>query len=153
MDFSKLHYLLSTYRWERNYGFNDQKQKNWRNRQYSLNVGYNRRVFEKGRPIKPSRLMIKDDRIYNECKRLFYDFDFNAVQINKNVLCPPHKDSWNVGNSLIFSLGDFVGGELNVEGEVIDIYEAPYIFNGSKLEHSTEPFEGERYSVVLFKVH
>tara|TARA_R100000773_G_C4219654_1_gene118265 strand:- start:1251 stop:1748 length:498 start_codon:yes stop_codon:yes gene_type:complete len=151
MDFSDLALLLKNHKWEKNNGYNDQKSKNWRNGEYSLNVGYNIRIFEKGRPLMPSRHMVKDDRIYKECKRLFPDFPFNAVQINKNVLCPPHRDTYNIGDSLIFSLGEFSGGRLMVEGEGIDIHENPYIFNGNKLEHWTEPwFDGDRYSVVLF---
>lgn len=150
MDFNHLTSLLKNYKWIKNTGFSDQKSKNWRNGEYSLNVGYNKRIFEKGNPILPSRHMIKDDRIYRECKRLFPDYDFNAVQINKNVLCPRHKDSLNVGNSLIFSLGDFTGGRLFVNGEAIDIFQSPYEFNGSKLEHWTEEFSGNRFSVVLF---
>ena len=152
MDFENLTKLLINYRWRKNNGFCEQKSKNWRNGEYSLNVGYNIRTFEKGRPIMPSRHMIKDDRIYKECKKLFPDFEFDAVQINKNVLCPPHKDSYNIGNSLIFSLGNFDGGRLFVEGEAIDIYEAPFEFNGAEQEHWTERFQGDRYSVVLYKL-
>ena len=33
-----------------------------------------------------------------------------------------HKDKNNVDTSIIFGLGDYTGGELNVEGEKFDIH-------------------------------
>ena len=152
MDFTNLTKLLVDYKWERNGGFCEQKSKNWRNGEYSMNVGYTIRTFEKGRPIMPSRNMIKNDSIYQECKKLFPDYPFQGVQINRNVLCPPHKDTYNRGNSVIFSLGDFSGGRLYVDGEPYDIFENPFEFNGAEQEHFTEPFVGDRYSVVLFNL-
>ena len=34
--------------------------------------------------------------------------------------------------------------------ESIDIYHKPYIFDGSKITHSVEEFEGERWSAVFY---
>ena len=48
------------------------------------------------------------------------------------------------------ALGDFVGGELMVEGEAFDIRYKPLEFNGWTQRHWTKPFEGERYSLVFF---
>ena len=143
--------LLRDFKWSKYTSFPDAKN-NWRFVSLSQNVGYVIRHFQKGRPLVPSRFMAKDDRIYRECKNLFPDFTFNAIQINKNLLCPPHRDKNNYGTSLIFSLGDFEGGNLNVEGQSIDIYEQPFEFDGSKQTHYTEDFDGERYSVVLFNL-
>lgn len=158
--FEKLEELLKEYKWStcrfnarrrnRHGVFNSKK--NWREGTYSLNVGYSKKLFVKGQPTSPSRLMMLDPRIYDECKRIFFDFDFNAVQINRNLLCPPHKDTKNIGDSLLIGFGNYTGGETLIEGVKHDIYHTPVIFNGYEKEHSVCAFEGERYSVALFKI-
>jgi hypothetical protein len=150
--FEKLEELLKEYNWTTAQFGGASKKKNWRNGSYSHNVGLTRQIFVKGRPIAPSRFMKKDRRIYDECKRIFHDFEFNGVQINKNLLCPPHKDTKNIGNSLLIGLGNYTGGETLIDGVKHDIYYTPTIFNGYEKEHSVCPFDGERYSVVLFKI-
>ena len=129
--------------------------KSWRNNNLTCNVGYNLPILSRVKTLKKSANMIKDkDQIYNECKKVF-DFDFDSVQINKNFKCPPHKDAKNSDNSLTVSLGEFTGGLLNVEFEdeirKIDTKEKPFIFDGAKYKHWVDDFEGERYSIVLFK--
>lgn len=52
--------------------------------------------------------------------------------------------------SLIVGLGDYVGGELSIEGEKHDIRYAPTEFDGWKQMHWTMPFIGNRYSLVWF---
>jgi hypothetical protein len=104
--------------------------------------------------------MMRDEfKMYNECKRLFPDFQFESIQINKNFQCPRHKDGKNVGNSLLMGLGDYTGGESGVCGltsegidELYDIRYKPIIFDGSKYEHWVEPYTGDRYSIVLFNI-
>jgi len=124
----------------------------------TTNVGYTRRIFTRGNKVLKSKDMIKNKEvIYNECKKLFPDFDFNAVQINKNFKCEPHFDSVNTGTSMTFSLGDFTGGRLFIEEEDNKIVsyntkESPIIFNGSLKKHWVDDFEGERYAVVLFSI-
>ena len=65
----------------------------------------------------------------------------------------PHRDS-GAGNgqnvSLIVALGDYVGGELLVEGKTHDIRYKPLEFDGWSQRHSTLPFIGERYTLVWF---
>ena len=120
--------------------------------QYSTNVGYVRRMYKKGRPIEKGVAMkANNDEIFNECKRLFPDFDFNGVMLNRNFKCPPHKDKNNINDSLIIGLGDYEQGELVVENVPHDIRYKPLIFNGSKNEHYVNDWtNGDRYSVVLF---
>ena len=79
------------------------------------------------------------------------DFEYTTITLNKNVLCKPHYDANNLSPSIIISLGDFSGGELNVEGKKYDIKMQPLKFNGSKLKHWTEPFQGDRYSFIYYK--
>ena len=52
--------------------------------------------------------------------------------------------------SMIVGLGDYIGGELCVEDEVVDIRYKPFEFDGWKQIHWTLPFKGERFSIVWF---
>ena len=73
--------------------------------------------------------------------------------INCNAQFTPHVDSGRgAGQSLsmIVGLGDYVGGELGVEGVGHDIRYQPLEFDGWRLRHWTKAFEGERYSLVWF---
>jgi FkbM family methyltransferase len=84
-----------------------------------------------------------------------YNFPFSSATINKDLVCEPHKDSKNVGNTLIVGLGDYTGGGLGVEYEdgtqdEIDINHKPLIFDGKMIKHWTNPFQGTRYSVMLY---
>ncbi|CAE7718890.1 unnamed protein product [Symbiodinium sp. CCMP2592] len=54
------------------------------------------------------------------------------------------------GISLIVGLGDYSGGELAVEGNTHDIRYRPLEFNGWTQRHWTQPFVGERFSLVWF---
>lgn len=73
--------------------------------------------------------------------------------INCNAQFTPHVDSGRgAGQSLsmIVGLGDYVGGELAVEGTVYDIRYHPLEFDGWGCRHWTVPFSGERFSLVWF---
>ena len=84
----------------------------------------------------------------------FKNFKYSQIQINKNYPIPPHKDSKNVGESVLCSFGDYTGGDTIVDlGKTKIRYDArlkPIKFNGSKFTHWVEPFEGYRYSLVYF---
>jgi len=130
----------------------------FRKGQYTANVGFTIRFMEEGHPVMPSMAMYKNEfKIYNECKRLFPDFPFESIQINKNFECPRHRDMRNKGDTLLMGLGDYTGGRTGVQGlkqegedNLYDIRYSPLIFNGSQHEHWVEPFGGDRYSIVLF---
>lgn len=73
--------------------------------------------------------------------------------INANAQFSPHVDSGRgAGQSLsmIVGLGDYSGGDLAVEGDNFDIQYQALEFNGWKLRHWTNPFAGERFSLVWF---
>ena len=79
---------------------------------------------------------------------------FNSICINHNVVCQKHRDINNKGISTIQALGIFSGGNLGMEIEdsksiSIDIRK-PFTFDGSKYTHWTEPFQGDRYSIIWF---
>ena len=125
----------------------------FRKGEQTINVGHTQRVLTRANKIVPSNAMLENKgEIYNECKRLFPNFEFTSVQINKNFKCPKHFDGKNLGNSMIMALGNFTGGDLFVSGKRVDIKYKPFIFNGSLEEHWTDDFEGDRYSVVLFNL-
>eukprot|EP00439_Symbiodinium_sp_Y106_P058469 s1885_g8.t1 len=77
----------------------------------------------------------------------------STIAINKRAQFVPHLDSGagaGQGISLIVGLGDYSGGELAVEGNTHDIRYRPLEFNGWTQRHWTQPFVGERFSLVWF---
>jgi len=87
------------------------------------------------------------------------NFKFTSIQVNKNQKASKHKDGNNVGKSYIIGLGDYTGGEVRVYDEQGDKFHDINIknrwgtFDGSKLEHETLAFKGERYSLVYYNVN
>lgn len=79
------------------------------------------------------------------------EFAFTSVHVNKNVVCPPHKDANNVGRSMLVSFGEYEGCGLVVEGRPYDTRHTPHIFDGSRLEHWNSPtLVGTKYSLVYY---
>jgi tRNA U38,U39,U40 pseudouridine synthase TruA len=73
--------------------------------------------------------------------------------INCNAEFTPHVDSGQgAGQSLsmIVGLGDYSGGEISVEGTSHYIQYQPLEFDGWKMRHWTEHYEGQRFSLVWF---
>ena len=79
-------------------------------------------------------------------------FDFNAIQVNNNVVCPRHLDPFNTDKSLLVSFGDYEGCNIVVEGYgEYDTNCSPIVFNGSKYYHYNTPLiSGNKYSLVFF---
>ena len=92
--------------------------------------------------------------IYDEIMRigkLICPFEFNSIQVNKNLICPPHKDKKNVGLSMLVSFGQYEGCNIVVNNKKYDANCRPVIFNGSELEHyNTDDLVGTKYSLVYF---
>jgi hypothetical protein len=116
-------------------------------------VGYRGQKFVGGKLKGPSRWNNKYKKLFKLLKDLisYYhpDFKYTTIQINKNILSPPHIDKNNVGPSYIIGLGDYQGGDLNIEGKKYNIKNRWKFFDGNK-GHWTEPFKGERYSIIYF---
>lgn len=94
-------------------------------------------------------------QIFNEFAYIhFKDFAYQQVQMNKNFKCPPHKDSKNIGESVLCCFGDFTGGETVVDYEsktrTYNSLNGPVRFNGSLYKHWVLPYTGTRYSLVFF---
>ena len=82
------------------------------------------------------------------------DFEFKSVYVNRNTVCKKHLDSKNSGTSLLVGLGPYTGGETVLydkdTSEKFCINTHSLVFDGSKIEHSSETFKGTRYSLVFF---
>jgi hypothetical protein len=104
--------------------------------------------------IEQSAFSKKYPHIYDELVKLgrdVFDFEFTSIHVNKDVVCPPHKDENNVGDSLIVSFGNYEGCKLIIEGEEFDTKYNPVIFNGSEKEHwNTDDLVGTKYSIVYY---
>jgi hypothetical protein len=81
-------------------------------------------------------------------KILPHDFHYDAIQLNQNYVTEPHKDTGNRGESAIIGFGVYQGGDLTIEGCDVNIYNRLVFFDGSKLTHSTQPFSGDRFTLV-----
>lgn len=84
-------------------------------------------------------------------------FEYNIITLNQNVKAKKHLDKVNVGPSVIVGIGPYTGGSLRVyspddkTSKSIDIHNTPLMFNGAIHPHQTEPFEGERWTIIYYK--
>lgn len=84
-------------------------------------------------------------------------FEYSAITLNKGVKAQKHKDGGNVGRSVIVGIGNYKGGELRVwdstgtEALDYDLSDQPLFFNGALRFHETQPFEGERWTIIYYK--
>ena len=79
-------------------------------------------------------------------------FRFTTIHLNHNVVCPPHKDKNNAGYSCIFSIGNYTGGKLIINGVEYDSYLQPLVFDGVNNTHYNTPIEGNKYSFIFFSI-
>jgi hypothetical protein len=84
-------------------------------------------------------------------------WDYNTITLNKGVLAKKHKDSQNLGRSVLIGLGDYEGGQIRVwdrhDENPVD-YETkmqPAMFNGGLQYHETQPFTGERFTIIYYR--
>jgi hypothetical protein len=82
-------------------------------------------------------------------KKLFPGRRWSSLQVNYNTVSQEHCDSNNRGTSLIVTVGDYTGGSFVLGDQVQDTYGKLVEFDG-KTPHSSEPFQGNRYSVIAF---
>ena len=84
----------------------------------------------------------------------YVEIPWTSVTVNQNYAAGKHRDRGNIGESYLVAFGDYTGGELRFwEGEregIWDINKKPIVADFSVLEHSVEPFQGERYSLVFY---
>lgn len=102
-----------------------------------------------------STYSLKHKEIYHElhevAKQINPDFQFNAIHVNKNLVCPKHIDGHNVGKSLLISIGDYNGCNIVINNKKYDAKYKPIYFNGALLEHyNTDDLEGTKYSIIYY---
>ena len=103
------------------------------------------------KPAKGSQWYPEIEKLLHQiATEYFPQYSYNHIQINKNVNMKLHYDRLNKGDSYTFTLGDFTGGELEIESTNYDIYQKPKCFNGSKQLHGTCDWLGLRYCVIYY---
>lgn len=116
-------------------------------------VNYRGQKFLNYRTKGPSRWNKVYPKLYTLIRKIikekFPNFKYTTIQLNKNIISPPHIDKNNVGPSYILGLGDYDGGKLVIEGEEFDIKNKWKHFDG-RLGHWVKPFKGTRYTLVFF---
>jgi len=104
----------------------------------------------------------------NLCGAYDIEFPFTSINLNFGYNAKLHRDSGNVGPSLLRALGDFTGGHLgyypdddkglNIEQlkclpskhvKKFDISKKFHLIDGNR-GHFVDAFKGERFSVVFF---
>jgi hypothetical protein len=122
----------------------------------SMTFGLTRHRF-KGRELRPSWASLKYPQIHAEVFRLgraFCPHPFTSVHLNNNVICPPHVDGNNNGESTVLSFGEYTGCNLVVEGIEYDARYRPLTFDGNVLKHWNTPnLVGNKYSLVFFNMY
>ena len=87
-------------------------------------------VNRRSLPADYSRMCWKRPYLYKlvlDFGRDFIKIPFNAVTLNQNYQCAPHRDKNNSGVSSIIAFGDFTGGSLQIhDGELEGIYSVKY---------------------------
>jgi len=84
-------------------------------------------------------------------------WEYNGITLNEGMKAKKHKDSKNLGPSVIVGIGDFTGGGIKVwdandeNPRVLPLHDKPLMFNGGLLYHETQPFKGERYTMVFYR--
>lgn len=89
--------------------------------------------------------------------KIICPFEFSQVQVNFNLVCPPHLDKGNRGNSCLVSFGEYTEGLIVINGIEHNAYHNPIIFDGATQEHWNTPIgpsltgkPGNKYSLVYF---
>ena len=116
-------------------------------------------IVDKNQPPKNGSVVVAF--IDNEWTvKYFFDEEIGnptTITINKNLVCPPHKDKYNKSSSVIFSIGDYEGCNLIIQkpdgDEEINTFRNPVMFEGSKYTHYNTPLiSGTKYSFIFFSV-
>ena len=88
--------------------------------------------------------------LYEQALRTAPCQSYEFAQLNRSVEMKRHVDGANFKGSLILLLGDFTGGALCFDdGRRITETGVWHPFDGH-LPHWVEPFDGERFSIILF---
>ena len=87
--------------------------------------------------------------VFEAARATLPDFEFSHIQLNKDLVCTPHRDGKNQGESRILFLGDFEGGELCVEGGgVHKETEKWFSFDSQELHWNNPITAGTKWALV-----
>jgi len=117
---------------------------------FGMSYHFTKRVIH-----EKSRMSVKHPEIHDELMRLATvicpNHAFTGIYMNHNNQCDKHKDTSNVGNSVIVSFGEYEGGNLWIDGEETCAKYHPILFDGSKYEHwNLKDLVGTKYSLVFY---
>ena len=129
-------------------------------RSMSLGIVRNRHNMKYGLSAKTKQLPDLYEMLLDIYNKYFFDEEIEnptTITINKNLVCPPHKDKYNKSSSVIFSIGDYEGCNLIIQkpdgDEEINTFRNPVMFEGSKYTHYNTPLiSGTKYSFIFFSV-
>lgn len=119
----------------------------------SITFGQVYQPFHEQTP-QPSVFNSKMPRIWELLQELgkLLPIPWNAVQLNHNVVCGPHIDKNNQGNSVIISFGNYTGNDLVINGQIFNTKRNPLLFDGKNVHYNTPQVSGNKYSLVYFTV-
>ena len=121
-----------------------------------------RRIGSQYHPTKATK-----DKLYPRLEKLlnlfmsnkFPKVEYNQILVNFSNEFSVHKDKNNkIDSCILYGLGDYTGGGLNIHDEeqniitTVDIRYIPISFKNKTTYHSVEPFEGKRYSVITYLI-
>ena len=97
--------------------------------------------------------------IINFIEKYYPSIKYNQILINKNNFFSMHKDKNNkIDKALLIGVGDYIGGELNLHNDAstiikrVDIKYNPIIFANKTINHSVQPWIGDRYSIITYLI-
>ena len=97
--------------------------------------------------------------IINFIQKYYPSIQYNQILINKNNYFSMHKDKNNkIDKALLIGVGDYEGGELNLHNDNgtiikrVDIRMNPIIFANKTINHSVQPWNGDRYSIITYLI-
>lgn len=110
-------------------------------------------IRKRNRCPGPSRNNKLYPDLWKAIQTLKVPIPYDAVQVNFNCVCMPHRDVGNEGLSFLCSGGDYEGGELVTEYGSFNAKYRGVIFDGSKITHSNNEFTGTfKWTLVFFSV-
>ena len=65
-----------------------------------------------------------------------FNIKYDAVHLNKDVICPKHKDERNVGKSVLLSFGDYTGCNIVIEGNKYELHTMPILYSNLNPGHN-----------------
>lgn len=119
-----------------------------------MTVGLIRRFYAPKHPVLGKRTQAASKVlacVHGIVKKLYPDFSYSSVHINRNFPGTLHVDRNNAGPSLMLCVGkSLTGGELWVDGQIHPTVGRCVGFDGNT-PHMTMTYEGsDRYSVVMY---